>query len=154
MCPQHEPDATGNESVLARMAEPLAGFYRAFLSGDVDGMVALLHPLVRLRFPSYPTLFGVASALDFFRFQESVFATITFELLDVLTDEAGAAVVWREAGVTAAGLDWRADGADLFTIADGLIFAIHVGGDGRGLVTDLPRYRPGWQTLAFKEELS
>jgi ketosteroid isomerase-like protein len=111
-------------------------------------MVAPLHPLVRLRFPSYPTLVGIAGALDFFRFQETVFATITFELLDVLTDEAGAAVVWRETGVTSAGFDWKADGADVFTVADGLIFAIHVGGDGRGLVTDLPRYRPGWQTLA------
>jgi ketosteroid isomerase-like protein len=154
MCPQHDPDAAGNEAVLARMTEPLAGFYRAFLSGDVDGMVAPLHPLVRLRFPSYPTLVGIAGALDFFRFQETVFSAITFELLDVLMDEAGAAVVWRETGVTAAGIDWKADGADVFTVADGLIFAIHVGGDGRGLVTDLPRYRPGWQTLALKEESS
>jgi ketosteroid isomerase-like protein len=148
MCSQHDPDATGNESVLARMREPIAGFYRAFLSGDVDAMVAPLHPLVRLRFPSYPTLVGIAAALDFFRFQETVFSAITFELLDVLTDEAGAAVVWREAGVTTAGIDWKADGADVFTTTDGLIFAIHVGGDGRGLVTDLPRYRTGWQTLA------
>jgi ketosteroid isomerase-like protein len=148
MCPQHDPNTTGNESVLARMTEPIAGFYRAFLAGDVEAMVAPLHPLVRFRFPSYPTLVGIAGALDFFRFQETVFATITFELLDVLTDEAGAAVVWRETGVTSAGFDWKADGADVFTVADGLIFAIHVGGDGRGLVTDLPRYRPGWQTLA------
>lgn len=132
-----------NESLVGRMPEPLPAFYRGFFSGDVEGMVAALHPSVRLRFPSYPTLIGVPAALDFFQFQETLFTTISFELLDVLTDEAGAAVVWRETGTTAAGTDWRADGVDVFTMAGGLIYAIHVGGDGRGLVTDVPRYRPG-----------
>ena len=132
----------GNAGVIAAMPGPVAAFYRGFLTGDVPAIVALLHPDVRIRFPSYPVLRGVPAARHYFEFQENAFGELAFQLVETFTEGAVTYVVWREDGVLASGAPWRCHGVDTIECRGGAIARVDVGGSAWPLLEILPRYSP------------
>jgi len=134
--------AASNDAVLAGMPRAVAAFYRGFFAGDVEAVVALLHPASRVRFPSYPVLRGPDAARGYFAFQEGVFGELEFQLVEAFTEGGATCVVWREAGRLASGDPWRCHGVDVFEERAGLIARLDVGGSAWPLRHILPRYDP------------
>ncbi|MCR2810630.1 MULTISPECIES: nuclear transport factor 2 family protein [unclassified Microbacterium] len=135
-------DASRNTDLLERMPSPVREFYGHFLAGRADALPELMHPQIAVRFPSYPILRGPTIALAYFRFQETIFGDLIFELVDVIEGDSAVAVLWRESGSTTDGRPWRCHGVDVFRHRDGLITALDVGGSARTLVEGLPRFDP------------
>jgi hypothetical protein len=132
----------GNADVVARLPLPVGAFYAAYLGADLAGMLALLHPAVTLRFPSYPPLVGIDRAREFFEFQSTLFREMDFQLVDAFSQALMTVVIWRESGTTASGAAWRCHGVDTLLADRKQILAIQVGGSGWPLRELLPRFAP------------
>lgn len=132
-----------NDEVMRSMPEPVAEFYRGYLSHDVPRMLAVFAHHVRVNFPSYPVLAGIEQAAAYFEFQETVFHDLVFELVNVYVDGPVSAVVWREQGHSSSGQRWTSHGVDVFRHAHGLIRSLDVGGHFKPLRDALGRF-PGF----------
>ena len=133
---------TGLASLFNDAPLPIPAFYRAYLDGETEAMIALLHEEVRATFVGHARLEGKRDTVQFVRFSSGLFQAMDFRPVDVLVDSAGAAVAWEEVGVTAGGEPWAAHGVDVLTVRDGKIVELVVSGDFRQVRRCLPPY-PG-----------
>jgi hypothetical protein len=133
-------DVSANAGVVAQLPVPVDAFYAAYLSGDLEGMLAALRPSVTVRFPSYLPLRGLDQARAFFDFQSTLFGRMDFQLIDTFTVGTATVVIWREDGTTAAGEPWRCHGVDTVIADSSGISSIEVGGSGWPLRELLPRF--------------
>lgn len=124
-------------------ASVLDGLYEAFFAGDPEGMTALMHPDVDVRFLGQARLAGLEEAKRFFAFSGPLLEDLDFHIRRRVIDGEWAAVVWDEtARVAATGAPWANHGVDVFRVQDGLITALHENNDCRLVRTHLPRYSP------------
>jgi ketosteroid isomerase-like protein len=122
--------------------EVVEELYRAFLAGDKDGMLAVMHPDVEVSFLGQVHLHGTAAADRFFDFAGGLLRDVDFVLEDVLVDGDVAAGVWHETATTASGEPWANHGVDVVHVRDGLIVALHENNDVRAVYEHFPRYAP------------
>ena len=131
-------------AALKDAPEPVPTFYRAYLAGDSEQMTTLLHERVQARFSGHATLLGRIETAEFLRFGSGLFSSLDFTIVEVLSDDDGAAVVWDETGLTSDGRPWHAHGVDVIKVQDGLIIELDVVNDARQVRALLPPYRgPG-----------
>jgi ketosteroid isomerase-like protein len=133
-------DVSRNDELVALMPDPVRAFYRAFLSGDVPGVLGVLDPAAVVHFPSYPPLVGIEAVAAYFAFQAGVFGELDFQLVDVLGEGAVTAVLWREKGLLADGTPWQSHGVDTLVWTASGIKHVEVGGPAWALRDVLPRF--------------
>jgi ketosteroid isomerase-like protein len=122
--------------------EVVEELYRAFLAGDKEGMLAVLHPDVEVSFLGQVYLQGTAAADRFFDFAGGLLRDVEFTLEDVLVEGDVAAGIWHETATTAAGQPWENHGVDVVHVRDGRVVALHENNDVRKVYEHLPRYPP------------
>lgn len=132
--------------------EVVEAMYAAFLGGDKDGMLAVMHEDVEVRFLGQTHVQGKAAADAFFDFAGGLLTDVRFSLTDVLVDGEWAAGVWEETAVTADGHPWSNHGVDVIKVRDGLVVALHENNDTRQVYRFLPPYRPAREHLAADHE--
>ena len=116
--------------------------YRAFLDGDKDGMLALMHEEVEVSFLGQAQLHGKAEASRFFDFAGGLLHDVHFSLEDIVVDGQGAAGIWRETATTLTGEPWENHGVDVIHVRDGYVIALHENSDVREVYKHFPRYDP------------
>ena len=116
--------------------------YRAFLAGDKDGMLAVLHPDVEVSFLGQVYLHGTAAASRFFDFAGGLLRDVDFTLEDVLVEGDVAAGIWHETATTLAGERWENHGVDVVHVRDGQVVALHENSDVGKVYGHFPRYDP------------
>jgi ketosteroid isomerase-like protein len=126
--------------------------YAAFLGGDKDGMLAVMHEDVDVRFLGQAQVRGKAAAEAFFDFAGGLLTDVRFSLNEVLVDGEWAAGLWEETAVTADGHPWSNHGVDVIQVRDGLVVALHENNDTRQVYRFLPPYRPAGEELAADHE--
>lgn len=116
--------------------------YRAFLAGDKDGMLAVMHPDVEVSFLGQVHLRGKEEASRFFDFAGGLLSDVDFTLEDILVDGDVAAGVWHETATTLSGEPWENHGVDVVHVRDGRVVALHENNDVRKVYAHFPRYDP------------
>lgn len=114
--------------------------YDAFLSGDADGMLALMADDVDVRFLGQVHCTGRAAAARFFAFAGGLLEDVDFRIRDVVVDGDVAAVTWDETARTPDGQPWRNHGVDVIHVANGQIVQLHENNDARLVRDRFPRY--------------
>ena len=114
--------------------------YRAFLAGEKDGMLAVLHPDVEVSFLGQVYVHGTAAADRFFDFAGGLLRDVDFTLEDVLVDGDVAAGIWHETATTLSGEPWENHGVDVVHVRDGRVVALHENNDVRKVHAHFPRY--------------
>src|SRR5262245_56913465 len=133
--------AGANDGSSVRSTREVAeALYRAFLAGDRDGMLVLLHDDVEVRFLGQAELRGKAAAARFFEFSSGLLDDVRFSLLHLIVDGSVAAGLWEETARTASGEPWRNHGVDVIHVHDGLITALHENNDTREVYRHFPPY--------------
>ena len=122
--------------------EVIEAMYAAFLAGDKDGMLAVMHDDVEVRFLGQAEVHGKAAANAFFDFAGGLLTDVSFSLREVLVDGEWGAGLWEETGVTTDGHPWTNHGVDVIRVRDGLVVALHENNDTRQVYRYLPAYRP------------
>jgi ketosteroid isomerase-like protein len=122
--------------------EVAEALYRAFLAGDKDGMLAVLHPDVEVSFLGQVHLRGRAAAGRFFDFAGGLLRDVEFTLEEILVDGDVAAGIWHETATTVTGEPWTNHGVDVVHVRDGLVVALHENNDVRKVYEHFPRYAP------------
>lgn len=122
--------------------EVVEELYRAFLAGDKDGMLAVMHPDVEVSFLGQVYLHGTAAADRFFDFAGGLLRDVDFTLEDILVEGDVAAGVWHETATTLAGEPWANHGVDVVHVRDGRVVALHENNDVRLVHEHFPRYAP------------
>jgi ketosteroid isomerase-like protein len=122
--------------------EVVEAMYAAFLEGDKDGMLAVMHDDVEVRFLGQAQCRGKAAADAFFDFAGGLLSDVRFSLREVLVDGEWAAGIWDETAVTSDGRPWSNHGVDVVRVTDGLVVALHENNDTRQVYRLLPPYRP------------
>lgn len=125
--------------------------YRAFLSGDKDGMLALMADDVDVRFLGQARLAGKAEASRFLDFSAGLLTDVRFTLRHLVVDGYIAAGVWEETARTASGEPWRNHGVDVITVRDGLVVALHENNDVRAVYRHFPPYQPNDPSIELPE---
>jgi ketosteroid isomerase-like protein len=120
--------------------EVVEELYRAFLAGDKDGMLAVMHPDVEVSFLGQVHLHGTAAADRFFDFVGGLLRDVDFTLEEILVDGDVAAGVWHETATTASGEPWENHGVDVVHVRDGRVVALHENNDVRKVHAHFPRY--------------
>jgi ketosteroid isomerase-like protein len=131
----------GGRGVVASTREVAEALYRAFLAGDVEGMLALLHDDVEVRFLGQAQLRGKADVARFLEFSAGLLTDVQFSLRHLIVDGPVAAGVWEETARTASGQPWRNHGVDVIHVSDGLIAALHENNDVREVYRHFPKYQ-------------
>jgi ketosteroid isomerase-like protein len=134
--------------------EVIEAMYAAFLAGDTDGMLAVMHDDVEVRFLGQAQLHGKAEATAFFDFAGGLLTDVSFSLHEVIVDGEWAAGLWEETAVTADGNPWSNHGVDVIRVRDGLVAALHENNDTRQVYRFLPTYQPTDEPLACDESRS
>lgn len=122
--------------------EVVEEMYAAFLTGDKDGMLAVMHDNVEVRFLGQAEVRGKAAADAFIDFAGGLLTDVSFNLREVLVDGEWAAGIWDETALTADGHEWSNHGVDVVRVRDGLVVALHENNDTRQVYRFLPAYRP------------
>ena len=133
---------------MSTTREVVEAMYAAFLAGDKDGMLAVMHEDVEVRFLGQVQVKGKAAADEFFDFAGGLLRDVQFSLREVLVDGEWAAGLWEETAVTADGHPWSNHGVDVVRVRDGQVVALHENNDTRQVYRFLPPYRPAGEPLA------
>lgn len=121
-------------------ANVVARLYDAFLSGDAEGMLALMADDVDVRFLGQVHCTGRAAAARFFSFAGGLLEEVDFRVRDTVVDGDVAAVTWDETARTPDGRPWNNHGVDVVHVQDGQIVKLHENNDARLVRDRLPRY--------------
>ena len=122
--------------------EVVEELYRAFLAGDRDAMLAVLHPDVEVSFLGQAYLQGTAAAGRFFDFAGGLLCDVDFTLEEILVEGDVAAGIWHETATTYSGEPWENHGVDVVHVRDGQVVALHENNDVRKVYEHFPRYDP------------
>ena len=116
--------------------------YRAFLSGDKDGMLALMSEDVEISFLGQVQVRGKAEASRFFDFAGGLLREVDFTLEEIVVDGDMAAGIWHESAVTISGEPWANHGVDVMQVRGGRVVALHENNDVRLVHRHFPPYDP------------
>lgn len=116
--------------------------YEAFLSGDVEGMLAVMDENVEVSFLGQAHVHGQDAARRFFDFAGTLLTDVDFTLEEIVVDGDVAAGIWRETAATSAGEPWENHGVDVIHVRDGKVVALHENNDVRKVYQHFPRYDP------------
>jgi ketosteroid isomerase-like protein len=133
-------------------SEVTDALYAAFLAGDKEGMLAVMHDDVEVRFLGQAEVHGKAAASAFFDFAGGLLTDVRFSLHEVIVDGDWAAGIWEETAVTADGRPWSNHGVDVIRVSDGRVAALHENNDTRQVYRLLPPYRPTDEPLTTDHE--
>jgi ketosteroid isomerase-like protein len=114
--------------------------YRAFLAGDKDGMLGVMHPDVEVSFLGQVFLHGTAAADRFFEFAGGLLRDVDFTLEDIVVEGDVAAGIWHETATTLSGEPWENHGVDVIHVHEGRVVALHENNDVRKVHAHFPRY--------------
>jgi ketosteroid isomerase-like protein len=114
--------------------------YEAVLSGDGEGMLALMSDDVEMTFLGQGTFHGVPAARRFLAFSVSLLRDVDFRVRQVIVDGDVAAAVWDETAETADGTPWENHGVDVIHVRDGRIVKLHENNDVRLVKRHFPPY--------------
>jgi len=120
--------------------EVAESLYRAFLSGDAAGMLALMADDVEVRFLGQAELHGRQQTSRFLEFAGGLLRDVEFTLERLVVDGEVAAGIWHESATTAAGAPWTNHGVDVIHVRDGRVVALHENNDVRAVHEHFPRY--------------
>lgn len=126
---------------MSTTADVAHALYDAFLAGDKDAMLDLMHDDVEVRFLGMARLRGKTAASDFFDFAGGLLEDVDFSVRAILVDGDRAAGVWEERAVTATGEPWANHGVDVLQVRDGLIVSLHENNDVRLVHRHFPPYQ-------------
>ena len=126
--------------------EVAEALYEAFLAGDKDGMLALMHDDVEVRFLGQVCVRGKAEASRFMDFAGGLLRDVRFTLRRLIVDGDTAAGVWEETARTSDGAPWANHGVDVIHVRDGRVIALHENNDVRLVYRHFPPYRPAGGT--------
>lgn len=133
-----QPDRCGvRMSSTALVANEL---YRAFLEGDKNGMLAVMHEDVEVQFLGLARFTGKAEASEFFDFAGGLLQEVHFSLHALIIDGEYAAGIWEESGTTSAGQPWTNHGVDVIHVRDSLVISLHENSDVRQVYRHFPQY--------------
>jgi ketosteroid isomerase-like protein len=127
---------------MSTTREVIEQLYDAYLSGDVEGLLALLDDEVEVRFLGQAIVHGRDAARDFFAFAGPLLRDVEFRVERIIVEGAVGAGVWSETARTADGHPWRNHGVDVVHVREGRIIALHENNDTRLVHRHLPPYRP------------
>ena len=122
--------------------EVVDALYSAFLSGDAQGMLALLADDISLRFLGQVDAHGIDEARDFFAFAAGLLTDVDFRIQRKIIDGEWAAVIWSETARTAAGADWMNHGVDVLHVQAGRVTELHENNDVRLVARHFPVFDP------------
>lgn len=105
--------------------------YRAYLSGDVEGMLATFADDIEFRFLGQIQDRGIDAARRFMTDAAGKLTDLKFTILHTVVDGARAAVTWSETARTAAGAEWVNHGVDVIEVRDGRVSSLHENNDVR-----------------------
>lgn len=117
-------------------------FYRAYLAGDREGMLALMDEEVEVVFLGQGVFRGKAEVRPFLAWSAGLLKDLDFRIRARLFDGERAAVLWEETAVTAGGQPWENHGVDVFHVQGGRLVSVHEYNDTEVLRRLLPPY-PG-----------
>lgn len=105
-----------SENQTERTRAVIQKLYAAYLSGDPEGMLALMAPDVSVTFNYAGTFRGMAEARPFMTWNGGQLPELTFNVRHTIIDGNRAAVTWDETGRTIRGDDWNAMGVDVYRV--------------------------------------
>lgn len=114
--------------------------YEAFLAGDGDAMLALMHDDVDVRYLGQAAFQGREAFARFLGFAAGLLRDVDFRIRHCMVAGEHAAVLWEEDATTADGEPWHNHGVDLIGVRDGRIVTLHENNDTRLVHRHLPRY--------------
>lgn len=118
--------------------------YAAFLAGDKDRMLALMHDDVEVRFLGQAETRGKHEASRFFDFAAGLLRDVDFTLEEIIVDGDVAAGIWHETATTADGEPWANHGVDVIHVREDKVVALHENNDVREVHKHFPPYAPGF----------
>ncbi len=104
------------ENQTERTRAVIEKLYDAYLTGDTEGMLALMAPDVAVTFNYAGTFHGMAEARPFMTWNGGQLPELTFNVRHKIIDGNRAAVTWDETGKTIRGDDWSAIGVDVYRV--------------------------------------
>ncbi len=107
-----------SEQQTERTRAVIDKLYAAYLSGDTEGMLALMAPDVAVTFNYAGTFRGMDEARPFMTWNGAQLPELTFNIRHKIVDGNRAAVTWDETGKTIRGDDWSAIGVDVYHVED------------------------------------
>jgi ketosteroid isomerase-like protein len=122
--------------------EIIDALYSAFLTGDAEGMLALLSDDISLRFLGQVDAHGIGEARGFFAFAAGLLTDVDFRIERKIVDGEWAAVIWSETARTAAGADWENHGVDVLRVKEGRVTELHENNDVRLVARHFPVFGP------------
>jgi ketosteroid isomerase-like protein len=90
--------------------------YDAYLTGDTEGMLALMASDVSVTFNYAGTFHGMAETRPFMTWNGAQLPELTFNIRHKIIDRNRAAVTWDETGKTIRGDDWSSIGVDVYRV--------------------------------------
>jgi uncharacterized protein (TIGR02246 family) len=120
--------------------------YAAFLSGDLDGMLAQMAEDVEVRFLGQGRFDGVAAVRRFMEFSAGLLTDLDFRIQRVVVDGEVAAVIWEETATTTDGHPWENHGVDVIRVRGGKIVSLHENNDVTLVHRHFPRFAGGEAT--------
>ena len=130
------------ESQTERTRAVIDKLYDAYLTGNTEGMLALMAPNVKVTFNYAGTFAGMAEARPFMTWNGAQLPELQFNVRHKIIDGSRAAVTWDETGTTNPGEPWEAKGVDVYRIADGQVAEITVYSDTEKMTLLLDPWPP------------
>jgi ketosteroid isomerase-like protein len=122
--------------------EFIDGFYRAYLAGDISGMLDRMASDAVVTFNGHGTFRGLDEIGAYMSWAATQLSDMTFTITAKIIDGELAAVTWHETATTARGEPWEAIGVDVYWIADGKLTKLTVYSDTDRMRSMLDTY-PG-----------
>lgn len=114
--------------------------YAAFLSGDGEGMLALMADDVEVTFLGQGTFHGLPEVRRFMEFSQGLLKDVDFRIETIIIDGDVGCAIWEESAVTAAGEPWENHGVDVIRVRGGRIISLHENNDVRLVRKHFPPY--------------
>jgi uncharacterized protein (TIGR02246 family) len=130
-----------NEQTAATRAV-IDRFYRAYLGGNLEGMLAVIADDAVVTFAGHGTFRGKAEIRPYMEWGGQQLPELHFNVLNKIVDGERAAVNWDETGRTKRGDAWDAIGCDVYRVVNGKIVELTVYGDTEKMARLMDRY-PG-----------
>jgi ketosteroid isomerase-like protein len=114
--------------------------YKAFLSGDGEGMIALMSDDVEVTFLGQGTFHGIPAVRRFMEFSAGLLSDVEFRIKTIIIDGDVGSAVWEETATTRDGKPWENHGVDVIRVRDGKVVALHENNDVRLVHEHFPPY--------------
>jgi ketosteroid isomerase-like protein len=105
-----------SENQTERTRAVIEKLYEAYLSGNTEGMLALMAPDVKVTFNYAGTFTGMDEARPFMMWNGGQLTDLKFNVRTKIIDGNYAAVTWDETAKTIRGEDWEAIGVDVYHV--------------------------------------